>query len=240
MHSIWAQPHCQKRSTVGPCIPFSCFWPCLPPVHNAIMQSISWQIHQLLHLRTLWSLITHVNRASVSTANLQNAQGISKHLAGNSHFTRPLLTSMELKLADHALPCVLNPLHRRVRTMAHRSAPATCCIQRQQRAESDQMDGEKSMRGANIYKPRGGGSVFLTALNSASDGCCSVSNLPLPSSLACQILPRPPLFHPLPWRTVPTALRGGLKPPKGGPNKMRGLLCLNTLFKCFRKHQSSI
>ncbi len=93
-----AQPHYQKSSTAGSCTSFSCFRPCPPTVHNAIVPSISWETHQLLHLRILLflslslSLIMHVARASVlltwkRTRNLK-APGSCRQLTFHSPLSR--------------------------------------------------------------------------------------------------------------------------------------------------------
>ncbi len=207
---------------------WSCFRPCPPTVHNAIVQSISWETRQLLHLRILLflslSLIMHVARASVSTVSTVN---LKTHKASQSTWQ---LQAAHISLAPFSQTWSSNweitpyPACPTLSITEFTPCSATCSVQRQQHADSEQTDGEKSMRGANIYKPPryGGGSVVLSALNSASDVCSAAPCSSLPPPLS-----DPPLFHPLPSRTAATALWGGLKAPKGSP-QMCGLLFLNT------------
>lgn len=122
----------------------------------------------------------------------------TRHLKApdNSNFTCPFLTNMELKLADHALPCVPNPLHRRVCTMA---AFSTSNMQRStaiaRRVWSNGWRKE-SMRWANIYKPprceRARWRLCGPDCFEFSVWCVLLRIESPPPSLSCQILPLPP------------------------------------------------
>lgn len=94
-------------------------------------------------------------------------------------------------------------------------------------------------------RERGGGSVVLPALNSASDVCCSVSNRALRSSL-------PPLLSdsPAPAPLPPTAIKNRrysvirrFESPQRKSKNVRTVVFKYKhmyAFQCSRKHQSSI
>lgn len=170
--------------------------------------------------------------ASVSTANLQNAQGVLKHLAGSSHISLALFLqtwSWNWQITPYPACPTLS-----IGEFApwQRSAPATCSIQRQQRAESEQMDGEKRACEERTFtnlrdaRERRGGSVVLTALNSASDVCCSVSNRPLPPSLP--LLSDSPSPAPLPPSAIKnrsySVMRRSETPQRKSKRKVRTIV----------------
>lgn len=162
--------------------------------HRYTMQSCSPSADRFIncctcaycHYLSLYlSLIMHIARASVSNAYLKT------HLKtpDNSHFTCPFLANMELKLADHALPCVPNPLHRRVCTMAgsvqhqqhaafnSNSAPTLIkWMEKREHAMSEHLQ-TSAMWESEVA------ALWSLLLWIRRLMCCSVSNRPLPLSL---------------------------------------------------------
>ncbi len=153
-----AQPHYQKSSTVGSCTPFSCFRPCPPPVHNAIMQSISWQIHQLLHLRILSSL-------SLSLSLPHHARRARFCLYANLKTHKASQSTWQLQAAHISLALFsqtwswnwqITPLRAQPspsQSLHHGSVQQHAAFNDNSAPTLSKRRRKESMRGANIYKP---------------------------------------------------------------------------------------
>ncbi len=170
---------------------------CNHAVHQLADSSIAAPAHTVvsLSLSLSLSLIMHVARASVSTLTWKRtrhlkAPGSCRQLTFHSPFSRKHGAE-----TGRSRLCVPNPLHRRVCTMAafsNMQHSTTTALRLWANGGENRACEERTFTNLRDVRERGGGSVVLTALNSASDVCCSVSNPSLlPSSLVCSPAPAP-------------------------------------------------
>lgn len=146
------------------------------PAHTVVSLSLSLfpsscTSRALLSLRLTWKRTRHLK-----------APGSCRQLTFHSPFSRKHGAE-----TGRSRLCVPNPLHRRVCTMAafsNMQHSTTTALRLWANGGEKRACEERTFTNLRDVRERGGGSVVLTALNSASDVCCSVSNPSLlPSSL---------------------------------------------------------